>query len=235
MNPSQSIFKSLFQLSVGLLLLTFTIGASSCLETRGEQKEVEEKQVLKKQVQNLQATTADVNTRFQDVDDEMRKLGGRIDTVETKLAQSNEKSAKAAAQSEAKAKETDTAYREEFTKLQGEIDQLKTQLAEMQESQKRMAQVAAPAPANPKTAFAAGEEKFEKKSWKEAILDYEKYRKAFPKGKEFSTATYKIGVSFQELGMTDEAKAFYEEVLQKFPKSKDASAAKTRLKSLKKK
>ena len=102
-------------------------------------------------------------------------------------------------------------------------------------AQKRVAQVNAPSSDNPKTQFQAAEAAFEKKAWKEAILDYEKYRKAFPKGKEFPAATYKIGVSFQELGMADEARAFYEEVIAKFPKGKDAKSAQARLKALKKK
>jgi TolA-binding protein len=90
------------------------------------------------------------------------------------------------------------------------------------------------AEATGKGPYALAEEKFDQKNWKEAILEYEKYRKANPKGKQFSTATYKIGVAFQELGLNDEAKAFYEEVISKFPKTKDADRASTRMKNLKK-
>ncbi len=125
--------------------------------------------------------------------------------------------------------------REEFQKLQTQVDELKKQLSDMHESQKRVAQVTAPASDNPKTQFQAAESNFEKKAWKEAILDYEKFRKAYPRAKEFPAATYKIGVSFQELGMVDEARAFYEEVIAKFPKGKDAKSAQARLKGLKKK
>ncbi|MEK7357673.1 MAG: tetratricopeptide repeat protein [Bdellovibrionota bacterium] len=216
-------------------LASVALALCGCLSTRNEAKEQEEKLVLKKTVSNLQQTTADVNQRFQDVDDELRKITGRIETVETRLAQVTDKATKGAGAVDQKVTANDAAYREEFTKLQTQVDELKKQLADMQESQKRVAQVSAPAADNPKTQFQAAEGNFEKKNWKEAILDYEKYRKAYPKGKDFSAATYKIGVSFQELGMIDEAKAFYEEVLAKFPKSKDAKSAGSRLKGLKKK
>ena len=85
-----------------------------------------------------------------------------------------------------------------------------------------------------KDAFEIGEDFFEKKEWRRAILSYQKYRDANPKSKKFSDATYKIGVSFQELGLRDEARTFYDEVVAKFPQSAEAKKARTRLKSLKK-
>ena len=208
---------------------------SGCLETRGDTKEQEEKLVLRKQMSTLQTANAEVNQRFQDVEDDLRKMNGRIEVVETKMAQSNDKAAKGTSALEQKVTTNESAYKEEFQKLHTEIDDLKKQLVEMQETQKRVARVDAPAADNPKTQYQAAEANFEKKAWKEAILDYEKYRKAYPKGKEFSNATFKIGVSFQELGMVDEARAFYEEVIAKFPKSKDAKSAAAKLKGLKKK
>jgi TolA-binding protein len=48
-------------------------------------------------------------------------------------------------------------------------------------------------------------------------------------------ATYKIGVCFQELGMIEEAKAFYDEVIAKYPKSNEAAKATSRLKAMSKK
>ena len=53
-----------------------------------------------------------------------------------------------------------------------------------------------------------------------------------PKGKRYADATYKIGMSFQELKLKDDAKAFYQEVIQKFPKSSEAKKAEVRLKKL---
>jgi TolA-binding protein len=83
--------------------------------------------------------------------------------------------------------------------------------------------------------YETAQDLFAKKEWKQAILNFQKYRDENPKGAKFADATYKIGVSFQELGMKDEAKTFYEEVLNKFPKSEDAHRAKIRMKGLKSK
>lgn len=212
------------------LALAFVV--TGCLQTRTSQKEMEEKQVLKKQLTNLQQNTADINARFQDIDDELRRVNGRIEAVEARTQQQLAQISAAAAkndkaQFEAKLRERDEAYREEFVKLQGEITRLREQLNALQESQKRSSQADS---GNP---FATAEELFNKKAWRDAILSYEKYRSQNPKGKFFSTATYKIGVCFQELGMNEEAAAFYEEVIAKFPKSKDANRASSRLKKLK--
>jgi TolA-binding protein len=85
----------------------------------------------------------------------------------------------------------------------------------------------------PKDPLDAAAEMFSGKKWKDAAAAFQKYREAFPKGKAYSDATYKIGVCFQELGLKDEAKSFYDEVVAKFPKSKEAKKARIRLKSLK--
>ena len=225
-----------------------TLAMTSCLETRSDQKEVDEKQVMRKQVANLQQSTADVNARFQDLEDDNRKHSGRLEALETKQQQlsqqMNSKMDKAgSAQLDAKLKEKDDIYHEEFLKLRTELDQVKNDLAAMREQQSRAAQAEAAAQATAaaasqaaaKNPFEAAEGRFEAKKWKEAILDYEKYRKANPKGKHFATATLKIGQSFQELGLMDDASAFYEEVVAKFPKSKEATKANSRLKKLKKK
>lgn len=227
-----------------IVALVITVLASAgCLETRSGQKEQEEKQVLKKTVQTLQQSTADVNTRFQDLEDDVRRINGRLEAVDNRFNQFNAKTDKTDASLEMKIKESSdkiVAYREEITRLNIEVTDLRTQVAALVEEQRRVLQAqadkaAAAAKDREKGSYALAEEKFEQKNWKEAILDYEKYRKANPKGKQFAMATYKIGVSFQELGLIDEAKAFYEEVVSKFPKSKEADKASTRLKGLNKK
>jgi tetratricopeptide (TPR) repeat protein len=215
---------------------------AGCLETRAGKKEVEEKQVLRKQVASLQQTTADVNSRFVDLEDESRRLNGRMEAMELKLQQATTRMDKSSSTVDGKLKEKDDAYREEFAKMAASINQLKADLSSLQEEHRRMALAQSDASqkqkaqdaSSAKGPYASAEEKFDQKNWREAILDYEKYRKANPKGKQFSTATYKIGVSFQELGMSDEARAFYEEVISKFPKSKDAEKAASRMKNLKK-
>ena len=85
-----------------------------------------------------------------------------------------------------------------------------------------------------KSAYEVGQDFFDQKDWKKAILNFQKYRDESPRGKKVSDATYKMGVSFQELGMKDEAKTFFDELISKYPSSNEAKKAKIRLKALKK-
>jgi len=68
-----------------------------------------------------------------------------------------------------------------------------------------------------KESYELAQDLFIKKDWKQAILQFEKYREEKPKGPHFSDATYKIGVSFQELGMDSESKVFLKKLLANFP------------------
>lgn len=215
---------------------------SGCLQTRAAMKEQEEKQVLQKTVKNLQQSTADVNTRFQDIEEDLRKLNGRQEATDfrlTQLVQKNEKTDAAADGRNKEAADRLLAYQEAITKLDHQVTELTQTVGQLQEEVRRLQ--AAPVTSaggsggGSKGPLAVAEEHFKKQEWKEAILEYEKYRKSSPKGKQFADATYKIGVCFQEMGLVDEGKAFYEEVVAKFPKSKEAEKAVYRLKSLKKK
>ena len=82
--------------------------------------------------------------------------------------------------------------------------------------------------------YESAEQYFEKQEWKKAILSFQKYADEFPKGKNVADAKYKIGVCFQELGMKEEAMAYYEEVVANYGASEAGKKAKLRLTKLKK-
>jgi TolA-binding protein len=152
---------------------------SGCtLDTRSQVKQEDERTVIRKQVQNLQQTTADVNGRFSDVEEDVRKANGRIEALETKIARSSQdqqgKSEKASQMVDARLADNDKAYREEFKALHAEIDALKAQL------ESRRSSDAAAATAQSKDPFGAAEAKFASKNYKEAILDYQAYRRQNP-------------------------------------------------------
>ena len=217
-----------------LMLVAVVLGLTGCtLDTRSNVKEDDEKTRIRKQMANIQASTADVNTRFTDVEDDVKKANGRIEALETRLQRSAQENAGKSDQAlsgvNAKLSDNDKAYREEFAALHKEIDALKAQIGNQRASD---AAVSAASAADP---FAAAESKFEKKEYKESILDYQAYRKKNASGKHVLMATYKIGAAFQEMGMIDEARAFYDEVISKSPKSKEAKSAQAKLKALKKK
>jgi TolA-binding protein len=212
---------------------------SGCLQTRESVKDSEEKQVMQKQVKNLQQMTADVSARFQDLEEDDRKIIGRVESLEHKTNQLTQKADSgdtASAQQVKQLSEKLVAYQEALTKLDQEVNELKGQVAQLQANGgAAKSSGGGSAAAEKKDAFAEAEALFKAGSFRDAILEYEKYRKANPKGKSVAESTYKIGVCFQELGMPDDARAFYDEVVSRFPKTKEANRANTRLKSLQKK
>jgi TolA-binding protein len=75
------------------------------------------------------------------------------------------------------------------------------------------------------------ENKAKEKSLKQAILAYQRVIED-PKSEKNDAALYKIGLSFEQLGLKVEAAAFYEEVIAKYPKSAVVADAKKRLKAV---
>lgn len=80
----------------------------------------------------------------------------------------------------------------------------------------------------------AGEEYFAKQDWKKAILSFNQYTDESPKGKHVPEAKYKIGVCFQQLGMKEEALAYFEEVAANYGSTDAGKKSKSRLAKLKK-
>jgi tol-pal system protein YbgF len=78
--------------------------------------------------------------------------------------------------------------------------------------------------------FLRGESLFAKENYKKAILDFSSLQEKFPKSKNISKALLKIGMSFDALGMKSDAKAFYQEILDKHAKAPEAKTAKAKLK-----
>jgi len=79
--------------------------------------------------------------------------------------------------------------------------------------------------AGPERFFKKAEKYFEKEEWKKAIINYEKYREKNKKGPFYRKSTFQIGLCFQKLEMHKEAKVFFREVLESFPKSAEAKKA----------
>jgi TolA-binding protein len=219
-----------------LLLVAAMMSLAGCLKTRNEVRDGDNRQVMQQQVISMQKANADSGNRVADIEEEMRNLNGRVEIAENRANQANAALENALKNSQAQTAESGqkvNLLQEALTKQEA---QLAAMHAELQALKAERAAVVAEkeAAATKKNAYEAAQEFFEKKNWKQAILNYQKSRDENPKGKQFADATYKIGVSFQELGMKDEAKTFYDEVIAKYPKSEEARRAKIRLKGLKK-
>jgi TolA-binding protein len=78
--------------------------------------------------------------------------------------------------------------------------------------------------------FYRAESYFKLQKYKLAIADYSEFPEKYTKSKHMPEALYKIGVSFEALGSKDDAKGFYQLLVDKFPKSPQAKKVKSKLK-----
>lgn len=78
--------------------------------------------------------------------------------------------------------------------------------------------------------FLRGEAYFQLKQYKKAIVDYSKFPEKYTKSKYLPQSLYRIGQSFEALGMKEDAKNFYQELVEKFPKFAAAKKVKAKLK-----
>lgn len=219
------------------------LGLTGCLKTRTDVRETEQKQVIQQEVTKLQRTNADVSSRFADVEEDLRGLRGRVEVLEHQKGQSSQEAdaaKKFAADQSADANKKILLLQEGLSNLEKTVFQLNAEVNALRAEKAAMVAQATAAQAKAATeakkgSFEVGQESFDQKDWKKAILNYQKYRDENPNGKKFNEATYKMGVAFQELGMKDEAKTFYDELVSKSPTSNEAKKAKIRLKGLSKK
>lgn len=219
-----------------VLLSVVSFVLAGCLKTRNEVQENEQRSVAQQQVVQMQKANADIGNRFSELEEEMRHLNGRVDVVENQIGKGQsgvESSLKASQQQTTELNQKVILLQEALVKMEKDLDSMHAELQALR-SEHGSAHVEKNVSSAKKDHYEMAQGFFDKKDWKQAILSYQKYRDENPKGSKWADATYKIGVSFQELDMRDEAKTFYDEVVSKFPKSDEARRAKVRLKGLKK-
>lgn len=219
---------------ITLVSLTLFLALAGCetLMTRGDLRETDQKKQFQDQVSNLQKNNADVGSRFADIEQDLRGLNGRVEVAESRINQNNQEANKTKALNE----QSNQEHAKKLQILQEEISRLNEQVAAL--TAEMNAIKTAGNESNDKISkkdhLEIAEEYFSKKDWKKAIVSFQKFRDANPKSKKFADVTYKIGICFQELGLKEEAKTFFDEVIAKFPNSAEAKKAKAHLKTLKK-
>lgn len=214
-------------------LTLFSLLGCETLMTRRDVRDVEQKRQIQDQVvSQQQRTNADVNNRFSDVDSDLRAMNGRVEVLENKVglqSQERDKLKNYFEQQQEEQNKKIQILQETVIKLQDQLNNMSADVGTAKQNESI---------GNDKTSkkdyLEIAEERFKEKDWKRSILNYQKFRDANPHHKKFAEATLRIGASFHELGMKDEAKSFYDEVISKFPNSLEAKKAKIRLKSLKK-
>lgn len=203
-----------------------------CLMTRDQIREGTARGSSQSQISQEQLKKAETAAQVDDLESQIRSNTGRMEVLENEINQMKrleiEKQAGDTGRSDV---QTKFAIFEEA--LKGLERQVQTLAAEVQSLKSASRSGSGSGKPKSKGNFAGAQEAFAKNDWKRAIVGYQKYRDLNPKGKWYPEATYKIGVSFQELKMGSEAKAFFEEVIAKYPKDKHAKKAKYRLKNIK--
>ena len=78
--------------------------------------------------------------------------------------------------------------------------------------------------------FLRGECFYQLKQYKKAVVEYSHFPEKFTHSPILPDALYKIGLSFEAMGLKEDAKGFYQELVEKFPKSALAKKARKKLK-----
>ena len=226
---------------ISVVLLIFT---TSCLQTRSESAAGNQSQVYrKKNIENQNAESEAVIPKIDEHDELIRTLNGRVEALESRLdlAQKEKQATQSAVNPDSQKiillQEALSKMEMQIQKLEGEKSSVNA--VKSSDSNLKIKKETAPAKTSEKTIvtskqtpFEIGEDHFQKKEWKKAILSYQAHVEQYPKGKSVPESKYKIGVCFQELGLKDEASAFYEEVLSQYPKTEPGKKAKIRLTSM---
>ncbi|MCB0415317.1 MAG: tetratricopeptide repeat protein [Bdellovibrionales bacterium] len=204
--------------SVLLVLLSFLM--SGCLLTRDQIQNQEERQVIQQQVGDLQKQRADNQAQLDEIEATQRSTMGRVEVLEKTMNDIKALEEDKNKQEQDVLNQKFVAYEQALKNLESQLISLNAEIEQMKAREVKVNKVKAEPV--PKGNFGAGEYFFSKKQYDKAIENYDKYRKLNPNGRRFSTATYKMGLSFKELGMKEEAKVFFKEVISKFPKTAEA-------------
>lgn len=84
-----------------------------------------------------------------------------------------------------------------------------------------------------KSQFWTAESHFAGKDYASAALEYAEFRKRFPKDALVPNAMFRQALSFKMMGKSGEAKLFFQDVIERHPKSPFAAKAKQEMKKLK--
>lgn len=82
--------------------------------------------------------------------------------------------------------------------------------------------------------FWVGESHFKESSYDKAILTFQEVVNKYPASDKLDASLYKIGRSFEALGLKEDAALFYDDLVSKFPSSSLVKDAQKRLAALKK-
>lgn len=221
-------------------MIALLIVGSGCLQTRSDAGAGYQSQVYrKKNIENQNAEAETAAPKVDERDELIRALNGRVESLENQIQnlhkekESSQSAVNPDSQKIALLQDALAKMELQLQKLEGEKEHAPSKKSSDANLNLKKETTVTPSVSDKKqNAYATGEELFQKKEWKKAILSFQSFVEESPKNKLVPEAKYKIGVCFQELGLKDEASAFYEEVLAQHPKTESGKKAKIRLASL---
>jgi tol-pal system protein YbgF len=242
--------KSLFVTSLSVVM---ALSLSACLKTRAQLRDessddtVHEQRAQAAQIQEVQPQGQYV---IDELKSEITRLTGRIEDLERRAKARDAEGATAGKEDlkklETRIIETENAQSEMIKAIQKMQQTMpapeQPELFEKAQNEQKNGNHQAAVDdftnylRNPKAKHAEeatylrGESYFALKEYKKAIMDFSKFPEKYSKSKRMPSALFRIGNSFEALGMKDDAKGFYQELAEKFPKSSEAKKAKAKLK-----
>jgi len=219
------------------LFVLIGIGLTGCdmMMTRKDVKKQEEEKQLKDSVANIQRSKADHEMRYSDLQNDLRVVAGRVDTLDHNQ-QTSQQSHKHEIDN---LKKTIDAQNEKMKLLEQHLDATEQRLIAAINAGAASGSVPSSQPVvkdvkkSEIDIFSEADALLAAKEFKRSIVKYQAYREKFPKGPKASEATYKIGVCFSEMGLKKDAKEFYKETIDMYPGTPSAKKAKYRLLQLK--
>lgn len=208
---------------------------AGCLKTRSEVSDTDQKAVYsKKNAENqMEAQVAAAQAPTEEKDELIRNLNGRVEVLENQITALAKEKESMTSQDSQKI----VLLQEALAKMEAQLQKFETEVAPKPEEPPAKSSDEAEGKtvvAKKLGTYESAEQYFAKQEWKKAILNFQKYTDESPRGKNVPDAKYKIGVCFQELGMKEEAMAFYEEVVVNHSKTVAGKKSKARLGTLKK-
>jgi TolA-binding protein len=237
--------------TVAILMMAFALSLSGCLRTRAQIRDGASDSTEGTEVYGAPAITpvqGSQGSSQYDVDEikqEMTRLQGRIEDLERKQKEWEEEKANSSKKSEeaqnlserlGKLEQSLGDLKESLSKntLGSSFDKAKSQFEAgnfSESSEMLTSYLSSPSPKKVEEAtFLRAESYFKLKEYKKAIVDYSKFPEKFSRSSRMPAALYKIGLSFEALGMREDAKGFFQELADKYPKSSEAKKIKNKLK-----
>lgn len=226
--------------SLGLLL------AFSACKTKSELRREQEFERIKQEVTKVTGERADIETQVEDTKTELARLASAFDEhaaanktqIEELKREMNALTTRVQAMEQRAVDEAMAERKAAEEKSKATFDSGKKLFDE--ERYEEAADVfRAVIKARPRTdegkksQYYLAESFFNAKDYASAALEFGQFNKSYPRDPLVPTAIYRQAHAFRNMGKTKEAKLFYQELIDRFPKSQLTAKAKGEMKKLK--